>query len=124
MSILDQDTIDASGFQKAEDGSLVHRLVIFDHLKRRKRDEEEHLALLKEKFLNYVVYIHEGLLIPIQEKHGLQDQGKRYMIMIVFKYSPSLQGIALLKAMKMEAAMENADLVFKLGDEVYDPDDV
>lgn len=28
MSILDQDTIDASGFQKAEDGSLVHGLVI------------------------------------------------------------------------------------------------
>lgn len=44
--------------------------------------------------------------------------------MIVFKYSPSLQEIALLKAMKMEAALENADLVFKLGDEVYDPDDV
>ena len=25
--------------------------------------------------------------------------------------------------MKMEAALENADLVFKLGDKVYDPDD-
>ena len=85
MSILDQDTIDASGFQKAEDGSLVHGLVIFDHLKWRKRNEE---------------------------KHGLQDQVKQYMIMIDFKYSPSLQGIALLKAMKMEAALENADLVF------------
>lgn len=65
MSILDQDTIDASGFQKAEDGSLVHGLVNFDHLKWRKRDEE---------------------------KHGLQDQVKRYMIMIVFKYSPVAAG--------------------------------
>ena len=45
MSILDQDTIDASGFQKAEDGSLVHGLVIFDHLKWRKRDEEDHDCL-------------------------------------------------------------------------------
>ena len=45
------------------------------------------------------------------------------MIMIDFKYSPSLQGIALLKAMKIEAALENADLVFKVGDKEYDPDD-
>ena len=52
-------------------GSLVHGLVIFDHLKWRKRDEKEHLELLKEKFLNYVSYIHTGLLIPLQEKHGL-----------------------------------------------------
>ena len=74
MSILDQDTIDASGFQKAEDGSLVHRLVIFDHLKWRKRDEEGHLALLKEEFLNYVVYIHEGLRSPFRRSMAFRTR--------------------------------------------------
>ncbi|MBN9284089.1 MULTISPECIES: DUF6572 domain-containing protein [unclassified Flavobacterium] len=87
MAVDNKDVIDAVSINT--EGKVV--LTISDHLEWN-GDENNHILILQEKINSYLDFVEGDQIIESYP----QAIGKQFVIQVVFKYSPSSDGILFL----------------------------